>query len=36
VRVGWGWRVALFLWGASFVFLFLYEVLMSIFRGGTR
>jgi hypothetical protein len=33
-KVSWGWRLALFLWAASFVFLFLYELLMSIFRGG--
>ncbi len=35
-RVGWGWRLALFLWAASFVFLFLYEILMSLFRGGRQ
>jgi len=36
VGAGWGWRLALFLWGASFAFLFLYEILMSLFRGGWR
>jgi hypothetical protein len=35
-RVGWGWRFAIFLWAASFVFLFLYEILSSIFRGGQK
>ena len=35
-RVGWGWRLALFLWGASFVFLFLYEILMSLFPGNAK
>jgi hypothetical protein len=35
-KVGWGWRLALFLWAASFVFLFLYEILISLFRGGPK
>jgi hypothetical protein len=33
-RIFWGWRLALFLWAASFVFLFLYEILMTLFHGG--
>ncbi len=35
-RIAWGWRLALFLWGASFAFLFLYEILITLFRGGGR
>ena len=31
-RLHWGWRLALFLWGTSFVFLLLYDVLAGIFR----
>jgi hypothetical protein len=30
-RLSWGWRLALFIWGTSFVFLFLYELLANLF-----
>src|SRR5687768_13376650 len=30
-RLGWGWRLALFIWATSFVFLFLYELLTTLF-----
>jgi hypothetical protein len=31
-RLHWGWRLALFLWATSFVFLLLYDVLSGLFR----
>ena len=31
-RLHWGWRLALFLWFTSFLFLLLYDVLSGIFR----
>jgi hypothetical protein len=30
-RLSWGWRLALFIWSTSFVFLFLYEILVNMF-----
>jgi hypothetical protein len=35
-RVGWGWRVVLFLWATSFLFLLVYEVLAAVLKGATR
>ena len=31
-RLHWGWRLALFLWVTSFIFLLLYDVLAGVFR----
>ena len=31
-RVFWGWRLALFIWGTSFLFLLLLEFLSALFR----
>lgn len=31
-RLHWGWRLALFLWATSFLFLLLYDVLAGAFR----
>jgi hypothetical protein len=35
-RLHWGWRLALFLWFTSFLFLLLYDVLSGIFRVFRR
>jgi hypothetical protein len=32
-RLAWGWRLALFLWLTSFVFLLIYELLIALFRA---
>jgi hypothetical protein len=32
----WGWQVALFLWVASFLFLFLNDLLTCAFKFGAR
>jgi hypothetical protein len=34
--ITWGWQVALFLWVASFLFLFLNDLLTCAFKIGTR
>ena len=34
--ITWGWQVALFLWVASFLFLFLNDLLTCVFKIGTR
>jgi hypothetical protein len=31
-RLHWGWRLAMFLWFTSFVFLLLYDVLAGVIR----
>jgi hypothetical protein len=35
-RLHWGWRLALFLWVTSFLFLLLYDLLAFAFRIGRR
>jgi hypothetical protein len=35
-RLHWGWRLALFLWVTSFLFLMLYDVLAFAFRVFRR
>ncbi len=34
--IPWGWQVALFIWTVSFAFLFLNELLQSIFKLAHR
>jgi hypothetical protein len=35
-RLHWGWRLALFLWFTSFLFLLLYDVLSGVIRVFRR
>jgi hypothetical protein len=32
----WGWRLALFLWATSFVFLLAYELLAAVFKAFSK
>jgi hypothetical protein len=34
--ISWGWQVAAFIWLASFVFLFLNDLLTIVFKLATR
>ena len=35
-RMHWGWRLIVFLWGSSFFFLLLYELLAFLLRALSR